>query len=319
MELRHLRYFIAVAEEGHITRAAERLGMQQPPLSQRIKAIELELDVQLFHRRARGVDLTEAGRAFLANARAILAQLDHTLETTRRTARGEEGQITVGIVPTSPFHPFVPRAIRAFREAYPLVSLRLEERLGEELIELVRKEQIDAAIVRTIPADKDGLVINTLLDEPMLVALPGTHPLAWSGTRESELLLKDLSHETFVLYRPVGAGLREVTMMACRAAGFSPRLGQEAPRVASALSLVAVGLGISLVPASLRHMDIDGVVYRRLKGSVQPKAPFDLVSRRGDSSAVIRHFVTLVKQAAKNFRADEPQRGVRRAQGPKAP
>ena len=139
MELRHLRYFIAVAEEGHITRAAERLGMQQPPLSQRIKAIERELDVQLFLRKARGVELTDAGRAFLDNARAVLAQFDHAFETTRRTARGEEGQICVGIVPTSPFHPFVPRAIRAFREAYPLVSLRLEERLGEELIELLRK------------------------------------------------------------------------------------------------------------------------------------------------------------------------------------
>src|SRR6185312_14391465 len=97
MELRHLRYFIAVAEEGHITRAAERLGMQQPPLSQRIKAIERELDVQLLHRKARGVELTDAGRAFLNNARAVLAQFDHTFETTRRTARGEEGQICVGI------------------------------------------------------------------------------------------------------------------------------------------------------------------------------------------------------------------------------
>jgi molybdenum-dependent DNA-binding transcriptional regulator ModE len=130
MELRHLRYFIAVAEEGHITRAAERLGMQQPPLSQRIKAIERELEVQLFHRRARGVELTDAGRAFFNNARTVLAQLDHAFETTRRTARGEEGRISIGIVPTSPFHPFVPRVIRAFREAYPQVSLQLEERLG---------------------------------------------------------------------------------------------------------------------------------------------------------------------------------------------
>ena len=126
MELWHLKYFIAVAEEGHITRAAERLGMQQPPLSQRIKAIEREVDARLFHRRARGVELTDAGRAFLNNARAVLAQLDHTLETTRRTARGEEGRISIGIVPASPFHPLVPRAIRAFRETYPLISVRLE-------------------------------------------------------------------------------------------------------------------------------------------------------------------------------------------------
>src|SRR6476619_6458097 len=125
VELWHLRYFIAVAEEGHITRAAERLGMQQPPLSQRIKAIERELDVQLFRRKARGVELTAAGHAFLENARAVLAQLDRAFETTWRTARGEQGRISIGVVPTGAFHPFVPRVIRAFREAYPLVSVHM--------------------------------------------------------------------------------------------------------------------------------------------------------------------------------------------------
>src|SRR5258705_10695680 len=149
MELRHLRYFIAVAEEGHITRAAERLDMQQPPLSQQIKAIERELDVQLFRRKARGVELTEAGRALFDDARAMLAHLNRALETTKRTARGEQGRICVGVTPTSPFHPFVPRVIRTFREAYPLVSMRLEERLGNELIDQLRNGQIDAAFIRT--------------------------------------------------------------------------------------------------------------------------------------------------------------------------
>jgi DNA-binding transcriptional LysR family regulator len=309
MELWHLKYFIAVAEEGHITRAAERLGMQQPPLSQRIKAIERELDVQLFHRKARGVELTDAGRAFLNNARAVLAQLDHAFDTTRRTARGEEGRISIGIVPASPFHPLVPRAIRAFREAYPLVSVRLEERLGGELLELLRSEQIDVAFIRTPDANQEGLVINRLLEEPMLVALPSAHALARRGDEgESPLLLKHLARETFILYGPPGIGLREVTMAACRAAGFSPRAGQEAPRIASTLSLVAVGLGISLVPASLRHLYVDGVEYRRLRGPIQPKAPLDLASRRGDSSVVVQHFLKLVRQAAKNSRFDESER-----------
>jgi DNA-binding transcriptional LysR family regulator len=309
VELWHLKYFIAVAEEGHITRAAERLGMQQPPLSQRIKAIERELDAQLFHRKARGVELTDAGRAFLDNARGVLAQLDHTFETTRRTARGEEGRISIGIVPASPFHPLVPRAIRAFREAYPLVSVRLEERLGAELLDQLRSEQIDVAFIRIPHADQEGLVINRLLEEPMLVALPGAHARARSGGKgESPLLLKDLARETFILYGPPGSGLREVTMAACRAAGFSPRVGQEAPRVTSTLSLVAVGLGISLVPASLRHLYLDGVVYRRLRGSIQPKAPLDLASRRGDSSVVVQHFLKMVRQAAKNSRFDDSER-----------
>ena len=182
MELRHLRYFIAVAEEGHITRAAERLGMQQPPLSQRIKAIERELDVQLFHRKARGVELTDAGRAFLDSARAVLSQFDHAFETTRRTARGERGpHFASGLCPTSPFHPFVPRAIRAFREAYPLVSLRLEERLGEELIDCCGTSKSTPPSSERRLADPEGLVISPLLEEPMVVALPTAHALARKG------------------------------------------------------------------------------------------------------------------------------------------
>jgi DNA-binding transcriptional LysR family regulator len=148
MELRHLRSFIAVAEEQHITRAAERIGMQQPPLSQRIKAIEHELDVQLFHHKARGVELTEAGRVFLDHARAMLAQYDRTFEATRRAARGEQGRICVGVMPTTPFHPFVPFVIRAFRAAFPDVSLTLDECLRVEAIERLRNEQMDVAFFR---------------------------------------------------------------------------------------------------------------------------------------------------------------------------
>src|SRR5436190_8323338 len=135
MEIRHLRYFIAVAEEGHITRAAERLGMQQPPLSQQIKAIERELDVQLFRRKPRGVELTDAGRALMTSACKIIADLDRAFETTRRTARGEQGRIRVGITPTSPFNPFVPRVIRAFREVHPLVAVTLQEYNSGDLVE----------------------------------------------------------------------------------------------------------------------------------------------------------------------------------------
>jgi DNA-binding transcriptional LysR family regulator len=274
--------------------------MQQPPLSQRIKAIERELDVQLFRRKARGVELTDAGRTFLDNARAMLAQFDHTFETTRRTARGEQGRICVGVTPTSPFHPFVPRAIRAFREAYPLVFLRLEERLGNELIEQLRNERIDVAFIRTPVVDREGLVVNPLPEEPMLVALPSGHALArGSGDHELTLSLRRLARETFIFYGPPGTAFYDVTMAACRAAGFSPRIGQEAPRITSSLNLVAVGLGISPVPASLQQMHMDGVVYCRLKGPVQPKAHLNLVSRRGDPSAVIGHFLSLVRGAAK--------------------
>src|SRR5215475_9310502 len=134
MELRHLRYFLAVAEEGHVTRAAERLGIQQPPLSNQIRALERELDVLLFRRKPRGVELTDAGRALLADARSILAHVDHAFAATRRTARGEEGRIAIGFTSSAPFHPFVPRVLRAFRDAYPLVSLALEEAGTSEMV-----------------------------------------------------------------------------------------------------------------------------------------------------------------------------------------
>src|SRR5690348_3956573 len=145
MELRHLRYFIAVAEEGLITRAAERLGIQQPPLSLQIKALERELAVQLLRRKPRGVELTEAGVLFLTRARAILQEVERASASARRTARGEEGRVVVGVTSSAPFHPLVPRAIRAFRESAPLVALVLEESGSSELVQGLHDEEIDAA------------------------------------------------------------------------------------------------------------------------------------------------------------------------------
>jgi DNA-binding transcriptional LysR family regulator len=316
MELRHLRYFIAVAEEGHITRAAERLGIQQPPLSQQIKAIERELDVQLFRRKPRGVELTDAGRAFLPDALATLARLDRGIETTRRTARGEQGRICLGVTQTSPFHPFVPRVIRAFREAFPLVSVTLEEENSNELVEHLRNERIDAAFIRTPPADAKGLVVSTLLEEELFAALPAGHVLAQSdGRGDAALPLKALAGETFVVWgRPQGMGAYPTVIAACHAAGFNPRLAHEGLRLASTLNLVAIGLGISIVPASMQCMQMEGLAYRRLKCPTPLTVPLMLASRRGDPSAVLRHYLNLVKQAAKEFSADGSECEVRRVQ-----
>jgi DNA-binding transcriptional LysR family regulator len=301
VELRHIRYFIAVAEEGHITRAAERLGMQQPPLSQQIKAMERELDVQLFRRKPRGVELTDAGRALLDDAREILARFDQALETTRRTARGEQGQISVGISVTSTFHPLVPRAIRAFREAYPLVFLTLQEGRTHDLVELLRAEHIDAAFVRLPPADPNGFAVNQLLEESMVLALPSAHVLV-RGSRGTAIPLKSLANETFIAPPSRrGPGLRATAFEVYRAAGFTPRIGQEDAGTTTALSFVAAGLGISIVPASLQRLRIDGVAYRRLEGAARLTAPLNLLSRRGDPSAVVRHFLALARKAAKRF------------------
>jgi len=302
MELRHLRYFIAVAEEGHITRAAERLGMQQPPLSQQIKALERELGVQLLRRLPRGVEPTDAGRAFLAEARLVLGQIDHAFASTRRTARGELGRIAIGFTSSAPFHPFVPRMIRAFREGSPLVSIALDEDGTTQLIQNLREERVDVAFIRTPVADPAGLVVDPLLEEKMVVALPDQHVLAKRD--DAGLDLKRLAGETFIVYRRhSGPGLYDAIFAACHAAGFSPLVGQEAPRIVSTLNLVAAGLGLSLVPASLQRMHMDGVTYRAITGRHQLVAPLHLASRRGEASPVVRRFLSLAKATAVAFRS----------------
>jgi DNA-binding transcriptional LysR family regulator len=299
LEFRHLRYIIAVAEEGHITRAAERLGIAQPPLSRLIKAIEQEIKVQLFRRVPRGVELTDAGRAFLDGARATFANLDRTLESARRTARGEEGRISLAFTSSIAFHPLVPRVIREFREAFPLVAVALTEGSRADLIEGMESDRLDAVFIWSSVAKLEGLVLYPLLEEPLVVALPKGHALA-RGQARVGLPLKGLADETFVVNRK-GGPMPDVVFAACHAAGFSPRVGQEAPHVMSTLPLVAAGIGISIVPASLQHMNIRGVVYRRLTSSRQLKVPLNLASRRGDASAVVREFVNLVRRRAKNY------------------
>jgi len=314
LELRHLRYFVAVAEEGHITRAAERLGMQQPPLSQQIKAIERELGVQLLRRKARGVEPTDAGRALLEDARTILADLDRAIETSRRASRGEQGRLCVGVTSTTPFHPLVARAIRAFREACPMVALTLEECFSTELVDRLRSERMDAAFIRTSAAESDGLLVHRLLQERMVAALPAHHALACKEARTRPLSLRQLSAETFILAGPPGTGLYDGIIAACQAAGFNPRVGNlgastgQAPRIASTLSLVGAGLGITCVPVSLERMNIDGVVYRRLDGPVQPKTLLNLASRRGDPSTVVRQFLSIVRKVSKDFHSAEAAR-----------
>lgn len=303
MELRHLRYFIAVAEAGHITRAAEQLGIQQPPLSLQIKALEKELGVLLLRRKPRGVELTDAGVAFLERARVILNEVERAFASTRRTARGEQGRVVVGFTASAPFHPFIPRVIRAYREMSPLVSLALEESGSSALVQGLHNEQMDAVFIRSPVADVVGLEVTPLLEEEMVVALPAGHPLATASLANDSatLPLDALAKETFVLYkRRGGPGLYDTIITACRGAGFVPRVGQEAPRIVSTLNLVAAGLGVSVVPASLRRLQMDGVIYRRLSDTTELKlkAPLILACRPGENSAAVQRFIDLVRNTA---------------------
>lgn len=302
MELRHLRYFVAVAEERHITRAAERLGIQQPPLSQQIRALEAELQVLLFRRKPRGVELTQAGQALFAEAQAILRQVEHAVTAARRTARGEAGRIGLGFTSSASFHPFVPQVIRQYRETHPLVALSLEESGTGELVAALLEGRLDAAFVRSPIGAAEGIAVHSVLDEAMVAALPAGHALAAGrGTRAAarKLALAALAAETFILYRrPLGPGLYDAIIAACQRAGYSPNIGQEAPRMLATLSLVAAGLGVTLVPQSMRRLRVHGVVYRPLDSAAGLVAPLNLAYRRSESSAAARRFIELARRSA---------------------
>lgn len=298
LDWNHLRSFVAVAEEGHITRAAERLNTQQPPLSLRIKALEKRLDMQLFLRKARGVELTEAGRVLLAHARTLLDQHTRTLDAVQRAGRGELGRLRIGIPPTGPLHPLVPSSVRLFRERYPAASVALEECLGDELVQRLQDEQLDVAFLRSTPRGAAGLAVETLLTESMVVALPKGHALA-KRSASSTLAIRDLREASFIVFaRHHGPAFYDSTIAACQRAGFSPNIAQEAPRITTALGLVAAGLGVALVPASMQRLALDGVVFRPIDKRAGLKAVLALGWRRNDASPTLRNFVEVVRGLA---------------------
>lgn len=297
LELRRLHAFVAIAEEGHITRAAERLGMQQPPLTRVLQSLEAEFGVLLMERLPRGVRPTTAGLALLEEARDLLERAERIAQVVQRAARGEKGRLAVGFTSSAALHPFVPGVLRQFRELLPGVSVALEEAGTGELMDALIHERLDAAFVRSPLSGTPSLQAEPILVEPMLLALPADHPLAVGPTRA--LPLSELASEAFVLYRRrVGLGLYDAILVACREAGFSPMVIQEAPRMTATLSLVAAGLGVSIVPASMQRLRSDGIVYRTLSHCPGLSAPLHMATRIGDSSSVLKRFRELVSQAA---------------------
>jgi DNA-binding transcriptional LysR family regulator len=302
IDLRHLRYAIAVADAGHMTRAAETLGIQQPPLSQQIRALERLVGVSLFRRLPRGMELTEAGRGFVERARKVIADVDLAVEAARRTARGEEGGLSIGFTTSAAFHPFVSLAVRTLRQSSPSVTLKLEEGNTAELIAALKGHRIDAAFVRSPVGNADGIVIEPLLEEDMVVAVPSQHPLAnqaEGGGGAQRIPLGRLAGETFILYRrPTGPGLYDKIIAACQSCGFSPIVGQEAPMLVSTLSLVAAGLGITIVPDSLARLETNGIAYLRLAIAPPLTAPLFLAYRDEPLEGVVAAFVRHVRGAA---------------------
>ncbi len=290
MELRHLRYFSAVAEELNFTRAAARLGIGQPPLSQQIQQLEREIGTPLFYRPPRGVSLTEAGKRFLRDAQEILSLSDRALENARRASRGETGTLRVGFTSSAAFHPFVSAIIRDFGIAYPDVGINLIEDTTTQLLQALNSSRLDAAFMRPTSGEARSLECHLLFKEPMLVALPSGHRCA----AQSRIPLSALCDETFVLYpRRNGRALHDAIIQACEQAGFQPRIAQEGPQMATTINLVAAGVGVSIVPASMSQIQARGVHFREIAGP-GPRAALSLVSLQSDAASPLRNFVDLV-------------------------
>lgn len=294
MELRHVRYFLAVAEELNFTRAAAKVGIGQPPLSQQIRSLEHELGAPLFRRLSHGAELTEAGQAFLPEARALLAQAEWAARAARRGAQGHVGRLRLGFTGSAAFCPVFSASLRAFRRKFPGVDLVLEEAPTAALLERLHGGALDGAFIRLGRSDPGGVRVYDLGQEPFVVVLPSDHALA----KVDRLSLSMLAAENFVLFaRRDGPSLYDELLAVGRGAGFEPILGQEAPQLTSVANLVAAGLGIALVPRSLSQVQVPGIKYLPLAGK-SPVARLALATLVAAPSSVVRHFVELVETAA---------------------
>jgi DNA-binding transcriptional LysR family regulator len=290
MELRYFEYFIAVADELSFSRAAERLSISQPPLSQQIQRLEKELGVQLFIRTKRKVELTEAGKIFLEEARRTLAQADAAIKTAQRAGRGEVGRLVIGFVGSSAYG-FLPTAIRTFRERFPDVELILKELTTMEQVEALSAGQIDLGFLRP-PIFEDELEQESVQKEPFLIAVSEKHPLAHLPTAP----LKALMHEPFILVpRTLAPGFYDQMIAICAKAGFHPKMVQEAIQFHVIVSLVAAGLGIAFVPSSIQTFQRADVVYLPLE-QVTTQAEIVAVWRKNSSSLVLRSFLQVVRE-----------------------
>ena len=291
IELRHLRYFIAVAEELHFGKAAERLHIAQPPLSQQIRQLEAELGFQLFYRTKRSVKLTEAGQVFFTECQRLFRQLDQAIQTGRQVSRGEVGQLVIGFVSSTAYN-VLPKILRTFRTCVPEVSLELHELTADQQLQWLHENRMDIGFLRP-PVEEDTFTLQTIFREPLVVALPETHPLA----KEAQVSLQSLAGEAFVIFpRTLAPGLYDQIISLCQQAGFSPNVVQEAIQMQTIVSLVAAELGIAIVPGSLQNLQRTGVVYRALK-EVSPQTAIALIYRNNPAPSVQR-FLEIVKQVA---------------------
>jgi DNA-binding transcriptional LysR family regulator len=292
MELRHLRYFIAVAEELNFTRAARRLGINQPPLSLQIRQLEDELGTPLFRRLTRGIELTDAGKLMLEEARVILGQVERAKIGVGRRARGETGRINLGSSRATYFHPLIPTIIRAFVLEYPNVRVIPEASNTMMLCARVRAGAIDVAFLRPPVPDRDNIEMDALVEEDSVMILPTGHRL--SGAKSAPL--SALAKERFIMFpRLLNPGQYDAILAACRRAGFKPLLGPESPQIISTIPLVAARLGVAIVPRSLSQIRVDGIFYLPIESDA-PSSEIWLAYRPSERSQAVRNFVAVARR-----------------------
>jgi len=288
MELRHLRYFVAVAEERHFGRAARRLHMSQPPLSRQIQALEAELGFPLLSRAGRRVELTPAGTVFLEHARRVFAEVDLAVHEGRRADRGESGRIVVGYLSSLPYTGLT-NLLRAFREGHPAVEVVLREAPPAGQLDGIKQGRIDVGFVRG-PVEDPAIVTECVRRERLLVALPVDHELA----PKARISLSALAREPFIVFtRARAATFFDAMMALCAAAGFTPRIVQEAPQL-DIVSLVAAGFGIAILPESIRQVQRPDVVFRPIIGS--PSTELLVAWHTGPRAPVLRSFLDTVRR-----------------------
>ncbi|HTD24574.1 MAG TPA: LysR substrate-binding domain-containing protein [Terriglobales bacterium] len=291
IELRHLRYFVAVAEELHFGRAAKRLHLAQPPLSQQIRKLEEILGHALFTRTSRHVKLTSAGELFLDRARSTLRKVQEDMETARSVGRGELGSLTVGFI-GSAMLTSIPAILGEYRRRHPRLNLQLRESYTAGVVQALLQGTLDVGFLRD-GGSIEGLEVETLFSEPFVAVLPKRHLLA---TRKT-LSASALRDEPFVFFSPnVGSRAYQKTVSICEEFGFRPQVVQEAPQWLTILRLVGAGLGVTIAPACVERIAAPDVVCRRLRRTAV-KSDIELAYRIGEDRAIVKTFCSMVRSS----------------------
>ncbi len=288
MELRHLRYFAALAEERHFGRAAARLRMAQPPLSRQIQALERELGFELVDRSRRRMELTPAGAVFVHGVQQVFAALEVAVHDARRAAAGETGRLAVGYSASLALTGFT-ELLRAFRARAPGVELALREAPAQAQLRALVAGQLDVGFVRGAVTEP-ALASRRVRREPLVLAVPDDHRLA----KKKRIMLSQVAHEPFVCFpRALAPALFDQLMRVCNEAGFTPHIAQEAAQL-DIVSLVAAGFGVALVPRSVRAAGRPGVTFKAIEGS--PSVELFVAWRRDDPSPALRDFLEVLAE-----------------------